>query len=402
MNSFSLAELKENTYFTDEVVLDNKFILLSNSNPLTKNIIKALIEWEFKTVYSDGRIRTKTESSFIGLNTKTENVSAEEIGLAPKSEVDSKIDTSDMDDISRLNAIQTVYDEYLAYIEKVFTKYATDKKLSLSEISETVKSLINFIKDNRRYILRIQPQQEAKNKNFLINHAMRTTVFAIVIGLQMKLPNDKLVELGVTSILHEIGMIRLPPQLYLTDRKLRQTEKNEIATHTVFSYNILKEQNFPMSICRGALEHHEKENGKGYPQHLTSKNISPYAKIIAVACSYEAITSPRFYKTARSTFEGVIELLQNKDLQYNQDVIMALVKSISFYPIGAYVYLSDGRIAQVADANPEDPKSPFVQILTEKDENGNFKTVKTNQTNLKITRVLNKNEAENVLNNLSK
>ena len=436
MNSFDVSELKENTFFTAEVVLDKTFLLLNNSIPVSKSLIDALNDWEFKKIYSDGNIRTATANfdsvvtdtdEFIVEDTtpvtvsnpvqtpkisETESVSVNEFQTTQKNqEVPTPTppkpnitavntpqqNTNDTAENSRLNVVQNVYNEYLNYISDIYTHYATHKDLNLNEISNTVKDLCNFVRENRRYVLRIQPNQDGKNKNFLINHSMRSTVLAITIGLQLKLPIEKLIELGVACILHELGQIRLPPQLYLTDRKLTQSEKNEICTHPVISYNILKGFDFPLSICLGVLEHHEKENGKGYPRHLSGASISPYAKIIAVACSFEAITSPRHYKEAKSSYEAMVELLKNESKQYDETVIKGLLFSLSLFPIGAYVCLSDGKIAQVTDVNPENPKNPIVQILNEKDANGEPKTVQTNDTTLRIVRVLNKQQAAEAL-----
>lgn len=442
MNSFDVAELKENAFFTAEVVLDKTFLLLTNSNPVTKSLIDALNDWEFKKVYSDGYIKTSTAEidtiSVDSNNTNNEKKSPEKIishNSIPTSKItestnkndtlfSSKVISSqgntfqsekpkteetniqedtlisnipDSQEKSRLEVVQNLYNEYLNYISTVYTHYATHKELNLEEISNKVKDLCSFVRENRRYVLRIQPNQDGKNKNFLINHSMRSTVLAITIGLQLKLALEKLVELGVACILHELGQIRLPPQLYLTDRKLTQSEKNEICTHPIISYNILKEFDFPLSICLGVLEHHEKENGKGYPRHLAGTSISPYAKIIAVACSFEAITSPRHYKEANSSYEAMVELLKNEGKQYDETVIKALLFSLSLFPIGAYVTLSDGRIAQVTDVNPENPKNPIVQILNEKDENGEPKTVATSDNGLRIVRVLNKQQAAEAL-----
>jgi HD-GYP domain-containing protein (c-di-GMP phosphodiesterase class II) len=436
MNSFDVSELKENTFFTAEVVLDKTFLLLNNSIPVSKSLIDALNDWEFKKIYSDGNIRTATANfdsvvtdtdEFIVEDTtpvtvsnpvqtpkisETKSVSVNEFQTTQKNqEVPTPTppkpnitavntpqqNTNDTAENSRLNVVQNVYNEYLNYISDIYTHYATHKDLNLNEISNTVKDLCNFVRENRRYVLRIQPNQDGKNKNFLINHSMRSTVLAITIGLQLKLPIEKLIELGVACILHELGQIRLPPQLYLTDRKLTQSEKNEICTHPVISYNILKGFDFPLSICLGVLEHHEKENGKGYPRHLSGASISPYAKIIAVACSFEAITSPRHYKEAKSSYEAMVELLKNESKQYDETVIKGLLFSLSLFPIGAYVCLSDGKIAQVTDVNPENPKNPIVQILNEKDANGEPKTVQTNDTTLRIVRVLNKQQAAEAL-----
>ena len=136
------------------------------------------------------------------------------------------------------------------------------------------------------------------------------------------------------------------------------------------SYNVLKNYNFPLSIQLGALEHHEKQNGTGYPRKLTGEKISLFAKIIAVACSFEAITAPRLHKVQQSSYEAMVELLKNNSLQFDENVIKALLFAVSLYPIGAYVFLHNGKIGQVVDVNPLNPKLPVVQILGEKDEHG--------------------------------
>ncbi len=205
-----------------------------------------------------------------------------------------------------------------------------------------------------------------------------------------------MIELGVASLIHEIGQIKLPPQLYLTDKPLSPQARNLLATHTVLGFNILKEASFPLAIQVGTLEHHERENGQGYPRHLTGDKISAYGKILAVACSYEAITSPRHYKEARSLYEATIEMLLNKDKSYDEIVIKALVTAVSLFPIGTYVYLSNGKIAQVAESNPSEPRLPIVEIVGEKNETGNPKTLMTDNDKNKIVRVLNREELKGV------
>ena len=401
MNNYALEDLKENSYFTQELFLDKSFLLCTDSTPLTKQIIYALKDWDFTTVYSEGKIKEPIVKKIV-VETKSEDVSSEfnENKAESAVNVESFDSTNDKSDSSRISYVKKVFDEYLKYIENVFKDYATKRKLDYSELSETVKKLIPFVKDNKRYILKIQATPDDEKKSFLINHAMRCAVFSILIGFQMHYPQDRLVELGVAAMVHEIGMLRIPPQLYLSSKILSPSEKAEMTKHPHISYEILKEYNFPPNILLGVLEHHEKENGKGYPLHLVSKDINPYAKILSVVCSYEAITSPRQYKSESTIFEGMVELLKNEGLQYNPTVIKALLLSISFYPIGAYVYLSNGKIAQVCEANPEDPKNPFVQILSEKDENGNFKTIRTSATGIHVTKVMGKQEASIILEKL--
>lgn len=407
MNSFPVTTLKENTFFTQELVLDKQFILLNPTCPFNNGLKKALLEWDFKVVYSDGSIgsgavASPTPQDFEQVSIEQVDPNANdpkkpEMGDNVKKALEEAHQDLANNEKSRMSVVQTVYNEYMNYITAVYTHYATHKVLDYQELSNTVKDLCIFIKDNRRYVLRITPTLEAANKNFIVSHSMRSTVTAIVIGLQLRMPLTKLIELGVTCILHEIGQIRLPPQLYMTGKRLSAPERAKLATHPIIGFNIVKENDFPLAVQLGVLEHHERENGTGYPRKLTGNKISLYAKIIAVACSFEAITAPRMFKEARSTYDAMIEVLKNEGKQFDDTVIKALLYSLSLFPIGAYVYLQNGKIAQVTDVNPTDPRNPVVQILGETDETGGPKTVQTDNGTMRIVRVLNKSEAADIL-----
>lgn len=399
----NINELKPDLTFKSDLMLDENFILIPVAVPVTESLTKALNEWNFKEFTCNADMSLGGD---MGLPVQTVDKSRQEIA---KIQAEEKVKNSLKHALeqansgkfanterSRLESVQTVYNEYMNYINSVYTDYATRKKINYQELSDTVKDLCIFIKDNKRYVLRITPSAAERSKNFLVIHSMRSTVLAITLGLELHIPISKLIELGITSILHEIGMLRLPPQLYMSNRKLTNSERAQISTHTLLGCAILKELNFPLSIQLGVLEHHEKQNGKGYPQHLTGEKISNYAKIIAVACSFEAITAPRQYKTARTTFDAMIEMLKNENQQYDPTVIKALLFSLSLFPIGAFVYLQNGKIAIVSDVSPNNPKNPIVQLINETEPDGSPKTVQTDNNLNKIVRVLTKEEQADV------
>ena len=400
MDTITIESLHENLTFTGDLMIDSTFVLLPQTAPVTNELIAALREWEFTTFYTEGNLSLGGD---IGISISTgeeeqKDDKSQKIGDSLKKAIErSKNIQLDNSDNARMDMVQKVYDEYMNYIESVFTHYATHKEIDQEDLSETVKELCVFIKENKRFILRVNPAEEATDKNFLVTHSMRTTVLALAIAQQLRMPLSKMVDLGVTSIIHEIGMLRLPPQIYMTDKKLTPGERSQILKHPVLGYTIAKDLNFPLNIQLGVLEHHEKENGSGYPQKKTGDKISTNAKIISVACSYEAISSSRSYKTGRSTFEAIVELLQNRERSYDDSIIRALLYTVSLFPIGSYVYLSDRKIAQVIDTNPDNPKAPLVQYLTEKNPDGSPKVVATGVNGLNIMRILSKAEEKDIL-----
>lgn len=419
MNTFKVAELKEDTRFTEELVLDKTFLLLSRGAKLTGELIQALKDWQFTEVHSEGGLSTadqavggtaaQSDSEPSGGQSPAggaRNASAEEPGAGSQGpsaaiaheDMESRFDFSHLvSEQERLDVVQRTYDEFLDFVFDVYTHYATHKKIDLEALSYKIKELCAFVRANRRHVLQIRPNRDKNPKNFLIGHSLRSTVLAITVGLQLHMSMIKMTELGMACLLHEIGMIRIPSQFYLSRRRLSPAEKNLLSTHPVISYTILKELAAPLSVCLGVLEHHEKEDGTGYPRKIHGDKISIYAKIISVVCSFEAITAPRTYKAAASSFEAMVELLKNQTKQYDELVIKALLYSLSLFPVGSYVFLSDGKVGRVVDVNPENPKYPIVQLVKERDASGKPLSVQTSEKGLRIVRGLNKKETADIV-----
>lgn len=420
MAAYPLTSIVENSVFSKDVTLGKNFLLLCANMTFSPALKKALADWDFREVQSEGVIGVKKaakpakkeeEPPKVVADTDFKEVSIDDLEEVAEEEPQDhpkfcaalksciqkiKATESQNNDSSRMDRVRRIYNEYTRYILNIYTYYATHRRIIFSDISEATRELAIFIKENQRFVLRITPKLPDNDKNFLITHSMRSTVLAIAIGLQLRMPMEKLVELGVAAILHEIGQIRLPPQLYMNEKVLQPAEKAQMQTHPILSFNILKENSFPLTISLAALEHHERENGAGYPRHLTGRKISIYAKIIGVACSFEAISNPRTYKEEKTTFAAMVEMLHNYEHKYDETVIKALLYSLSLYPIGAYVYLSNGKVGQVTDVNPEQPMHPIVQVMNEKDDGGNPITIQSDNEQNKIIRVLNKEEAENL------
>jgi HD-GYP domain-containing protein (c-di-GMP phosphodiesterase class II) len=301
--------------------------------------------------------------------------------------------TSTLSDGDKIIRAEEFYADFEKYVDDLFVHVAVKNELNFNAVAEKIKTACEIIREDRRFLLRVQKNTlSSPNDNYLSSHAVKSTIISLIIGFYLKLPVHRLIELGVAALLHEIGMIKLPPQIYLSRRPLLPQEQKAILTHPVLSYNLLKSFDFPLTVTLAALEHHERENGSGYPRKLPGERISLYAKIIAVACSYEALSAQRPHKEAKDGYTGMLELLKNEGKQYDDTVVRALVFSLSIYPIGLYVLLSSGRKGQVVDVNPENPRFPVVQIFGELNPDGKNKVVETSQNGIYIVRPLKREE----------
>jgi HD-GYP domain-containing protein (c-di-GMP phosphodiesterase class II) len=217
-------------------------------------------------------------------------------------------------------------------------------------------------------------------------------IISTIIGLYLRLPDKRIVELGVAALLHEIGMLKISPKIYLKKEKLVPDEWKMLNLHPLLGYKLLKSFKFPLAVSLVALEHHERENGSGYPQKLTADKISLYSKIVAVACSYETLTTNSPYRHGYDGQATMLDLLKNNGKQYNETVVKALLYSLSMYPVGLYVQLSNKKKGQVVDVNPENPQFPIVQLLGEFKPDGQYITIQTASDGVFISGLLSKDE----------
>jgi HD-GYP domain-containing protein (c-di-GMP phosphodiesterase class II) len=381
MKDYLVKDIKPDSFFTKTLYLDKVFVIATPETPFTKELATALEKWSFNSVFSDGEPHKEYSSASTG-PAAAESAGIKSLATQPDSD--------------KLEKAETFYSNLLYFIEDLFIRASVSNELDFKIISEKIKDIIEYVKEDRRYLMRVLKNIEpAPEKNYLATHSVRSTILAIIIGTYLKLPNHRLLELGIAALVHEAGMLKLPAQLYLSNRALNPQERKAILTHPILGYTLLKSLDFPLAICLAALEHHERNNGTGYPRQLAGEKISLYSKIIAVACSYEALSSKRPHKEAKDGYTGMLELLKNDGKQYDDTIVRALVLSLSIYPIGLYVLLSNGKKGQVIDVNPENPKFPIVEIFGDVTPDGRNKTVQTAPNELSIVRPLSRSEIEN-------
>ncbi|MDR3342112.1 MAG: HD-GYP domain-containing protein [Treponema sp.] len=368
MKDYSINEIAVGSLFSDVVYLDQQFILATPEILFSKELIKTLGEWEFRAVYSEGEPQKPV-------------VSIDGDAVVVSEEGD------------KLKQAETFYLVFQKYVENLFAQVIEKNALDFKAVADKIRVACKIIQENRRYLLRVQKNPKlGTSQNYLVSNSVNCLIFSIVIGIYLKLPETRLIELGVAALLYDIGMIQLPSKLYVHQRPLTLDERKLVLTHPILGYKLLKSFDFPLNISLAILEHHERENGAGYPRKLSGDKISLYAKILAVASSYVAITTSRPYKDARDGYTGMLDLLKNEGKQYNDTTVRALVYSLSMYPIGLYVLLSDGKQAQVVDVNPEKPKFPIVQVFSESQPDEKKLTLETSPKGVSIVRPLTKEE----------
>jgi len=184
-----------------------------------------------------------------------------------------------------------------------------------------------------------------------------------------------------------VGIFLVPEAVVNKRGRLTDEEMSQIRRHPEVGVNILApyRDRFPWLI-RAVHQHHERENGQGYPLGITGGDIDEFAKIIGICDSYEAMTHHRPHRRALMLTESIKELVATKHDLFSPGVIKAFLQEISLYPVGSYVRLNNKNIGKVVATNENNPLKPVVSILYD-DQGKRLATPRT--VDLRAANVLN-------------
>lgn len=153
------------------------------------------------------------------------------------------------------------------------------------------------------------------------NHAERLTVLSRQLGEKMDLQDEQLTELELLSTLHDIGKIVINDDILNKPSALNEQERKEMMKHSEIGYRIAKASPELEIIAEYILAHHERWDGKGYPQGLTGEEIPLLSRILAVVDAYDAMTQDRPYRKAMSNEYALTELKQNAGMQFDPTIV---------------------------------------------------------------------------------
>ncbi|MBO6111818.1 MAG: HD-GYP domain-containing protein [Lachnospiraceae bacterium] len=191
-------------------------------------------------------------------------------------------------------------------------------------------------------------------------HCLNVSLICNVFGKWLGMSDRDVQTLTVAGLLHDIGKLKIPEDIVGKPAKLTDDEYNVIKTHTMEGYNILKELDLDEHIKNAALMHHERCDGSGYPMGLKGDRIDNFAKIVAIADVYDAMTSARVYRGPLCPFK-VIGIFESEGLQkYDSEYILVFLEYIVNTYLNNRVRLSNGLEGEIVLINKMDLSHPMV------------------------------------------
>jgi HD-GYP domain-containing protein (c-di-GMP phosphodiesterase class II) len=247
-----------------------------------------------------------------------------------------------------------------------------NQRIEVSEVQENVDELVESVSRNRDALTALIKLRHFDDYTF--THSLNVSVLSISAGKSLGLKEDELKILGLGTMFHDLGKIRIPDKILNKPGKLTDEEFAIMRNHAALSADILTEQDLKVSdhVIEVARFHHERIDGSGYPDHLTGEQIPALATICGLSDVYDALTSDRVYHKGMLPHEALKFIYGLRGTHFQPDWVDRFVQSVGIYPPGSVISLNTGHKAVVIEVANRSLLTPLIKVVS--DPNGQLYT----------------------------
>lgn len=281
----------------------------------------------------------------------------------PKTRVEeSKTHSQKVVESNEFKDFQLDYFKALDYLKEVFEGVSSKKGYAIDE-EALIKSIAPlFISRNTiTEVFDMLHHMHALNDT-VYAHCINVALIARMIGRWLHLDQRALDVLTCCGLLHDIGKLSIPDEVLNKPGKLTDEEFELIKSHPKMGYEMLRHQDIDNRIKQAALMHHERYDGSGYPNGLTSEFLPDFAMIIAIADVYDAMTAARSYRVPLCPFQVIENFERDGYQKYHTKYIYIFLNRIASTYQNNRIMLNDGRGAKIVMLNQNQLSKPVIQF----------------------------------------
>ena len=233
-------------------------------------------------------------------------------------------------------------------------------KVLYADVEHVVGPLLSEVESGKDIAQKIWQIQQSDEYTF--EHSVQVSLYAALIGSWLGMEPDELKDLSIAGLLHDIGKCNIPDEILNKPSKLTDAEFKVMRSHPTLGYVLLANtKQFNEAVLSGVLQHHERSDGSGYPNSLKGPHIHPYARIVAIADIYSAMTSDRVYRGRDCPFMVAGQIQEKSFGSLDPFYSKVFVSNIVQYFVGNQVQLSNGASGEIIFIEKNHPIRPLVK-----------------------------------------
>ena len=214
-----------------------------------------------------------------------------------------------------------------------------NKPVQMENIRHIVDDIIDQVLYNNDVIYNVVDLKT--HDNYTYAHSVNVCILSVLTGKTIGMNRFDLRDMAIGALLHDIGKVFIDNDILNKPGKLSPEEFAVVKEHSRYGFDALRSKvSISLVSAHVAFQHHEREDGSGYPRGIHSTEIHRFAKIVAVADSYDAMTTQRVYKSAMMNHIAIENLVNEAPVKYHPSVINSFCKAVAIYPIGSILRLN--------------------------------------------------------------
>lgn len=209
----------------------------------------------------------------------------------------------------------------------------------------------------------IREMLQGNEEDYLFHKSVAVALTSYLIGQWSGYPSKEGMQVALSGLLHDIGKAKVDNDIWNKKGSMTDSEKIEMRRHTQYGYELL--QNVPAindGVKLAALQHHERLDGSGYPMGVTGDRIHPYARIVAIADIFHAMTQNRIYKKASSPYIAMERLKEESFGKLDPQLVRTFIHKVAQMHQNAFVKLNDGRVGRIVFTEDSYLTRPWVSV----------------------------------------
>jgi HD-GYP domain-containing protein (c-di-GMP phosphodiesterase class II) len=238
----------------------------------------------------------------------------------------------------------------------------TKRSFNVKTVRASVNTMLRDLVEEKDLCARLTTIKSFDDYTF--NHSVNVALVSMLIGDRLRLSADDIETLGTAAMMHDIGKLAVAPEVLNKRDALTEKEWVEIRAHPARGAQLILDQGEPEDIAvTVAFEHHAGFSGQGYPSLMPGKQQHLFSRIVAIADVFDALSSPRTYRTQLSSHGAIKHVLRDAGNILDPLLVKVFFSLTGLYPMGTVVQLNTGETGVVHSNNESSPKRPVVRLM---------------------------------------
>lgn len=259
-----------------------------------------------------------------------------------------------------LPSVQPIYENAVKKTESLFMNALDQGFINDQEVTSMLQPLLNNLQMERDVVSMLLLLNT--NDEYTYQHSVQVGMLSFYLATWVGYSDEEAKQIGKAGFLHDIGKCRIDESILNKAGKLTTEEFDEVKKHTIYGHEIISNSVYEPLFAYGALQHHERNDGSGYPYGLSGEDIHPVAKIISVVDIYSAMISQRVYQNKRDLLFVLKEIYRLSFKELDAHTAHTFIKHMIPNFIGKRVELVSGEVGIIIMTHPTEFFQPLVQI----------------------------------------